>query len=153
MARARTERKERISFGIPRKKLDIRVDLQKRLDADDMVPYWFNDTDHGERIRAAQDGGYEFVTAEGYEKLGDTNEAQEKGSKIKKLVGTHKDGRPMYAFLMAIKRKWYEEDQAKKAEQNNMVDEAILGGNTPGVQAHGVAASKGGTYTKNISIK
>jgi len=153
MARARTERKERVPFGVPRKKLDLHQDLQKRLDADDKVPYWFNDSDHGGRINAASEGGYEFVTADGYEKLGDANEQQEKGKKIKKLVGTNKDGSPMYAYLMAIKRKWYEEDQAKKAEQNDMVDEAILGGNTPGVQSHGVKESYGGTYKKNISIK
>jgi hypothetical protein len=153
MARGRTARKERVPFGVHRKKLDPHPDLKARLDADDKVSYWFNDVDHGSRIQAAQDAGYEFVTAEGYEKLGDANEKQEKGKKIKKLVGANKDGSPMYAFLMAIKRKWYEEDQAKKARENDRVDEAILGGNTPGVQGHGVKSSYGGTYKKNISIK
>lgn len=151
MARVRSQRKERVPFGVARKKLDLHPDLQKRLKADRKVWYWFNDDDHGERIREAEEGGYEFVTADGYSKLGDTNEKQEKGKKIRKLVGTHKSGSPMYAYLMAIKEEWYEEDQIKKQEKPNLIDEAIQGGNTPGVAHHGVDPTKGGTYRKNIN--
>ena len=151
MARGRTARKERVPFGVPRKKLSLSPELEARLTADDKWWYWFNDVDHGEELRQALAGGYEYVTADGYDKTGDDQEKA--GKRISKLVGTNKDGSPMHAFLMAIKNKWREEDKAKKEEQNIMVDEAILGGNTPGVQGHGVDAKYGGTYKKNISIK
>jgi len=104
-------------------------------------------------LRRAQQAGYEFVTSVGTIKVGDSKEKQEEGAKIKKLVGTHKDGRPMYAYLMAIKKKWYEEDQAAKEEQNKLVDEAIRGGQPSGLQHHNVDPSKGGSYIKNINYK
>ena len=150
MARGRTERQERKKWGEFRTKLDLHSDLKERLKADDMVPYWANDVKHGERVQELAERGYEFVTAQGYEKIGEDNEKQEKGRKIKKIVGTAQDGSPIYAFLMAIKRKWYEEDQAKKEETNKMVDEAVMG------YEHGIDPnnpSRDGTYRKNINYK
>ena len=152
MARGRTQRKERVPFGQARQKLNLGTELQKKLDSEGLRPYWFNDDDHGERLRDAQRGGYEFVTADGDEKVGDAKEVQERDRKIKKLVGTHKDGRPKYAYLMAIKKEWYEEDKEAKEENNRMVDDAIRGGTTPGLQHHNIDPSKGGTYKKNIKL-
>ena len=152
MARGRTQRKERVPFGQARQKLNLGTELQKKLDSEGLRPYWFNDDDHGERLRDAQRGGYEFVTADGDEKVGDAKEVQERDRKIRKLVGTHKDGRPKYAYLMAIKKEWYEEDKEAKEENNRMVDDAIRGGTTPGLQHHNIDPSKGGTYKKNIKL-
>ena len=152
MARGRTQRTERVPFGQPRQKLNLHPDLKKKLDSEGLRPYWFNDDDHGERLRDAERGGYEFVTADGDEKVGDGKEVQERDRKIRKLVGTHKDGRPKYAYLMAIKKEWHEEDQQTKEQRNKMVDDSIRGGSTPGVQHHGVDPSKGGTYKKNIKL-
>ena len=151
--RAGVSRSERVPFGVRRQKLSLDPELQQLLDSKGLVPRWFNDEEHGERLRQAQKGGWEFVTPTGTVKVGDGKEKQEEGTKIKKLAGTHKDGRPKYTYLMAIKKKWYEEDQTAKEERNRMVDEAIQGGNPVGLQHHGVDPSKGSSYIKNINYK
>ena len=153
MARGRAKRTERVPFGQARQKLSLGKELEDKLNAEGLRPYWFNDDDHGQRLQDAQNGGYEFVTADGDEEIGDDKKVQERDRKIKKLVGTHKDGRPKYAYLMAIKKEWYEEDQQLKEERNRMVDNAIRGGEPEGLQHHGVDPSKGGTYKKNINYK
>ena len=149
--RGRTERKERVPFGVRRQKLSLDDETKTKLKAKGLEPRWVND-DAG-RLEDAQAGGYEFVTASGEEKVGDAKESADKGRKMKKLVGKHQDGSPKYAYLMGIKKKWYEEDQAKKEEANKMVDEAIQGGNPSGLAHHGVDPSKGSSYVKNINYK
>lgn len=150
MARGRQDRKARVPFGVQRRKMTLDSATEARLKAEGKVPRWINDDDHGSRLQAAQDGSYEFLMAEGTEVVGDAQETQERDRRIRKLVGTHKDGSPKYAFLMAIPKELYDEDQAAKEEKNKLVDQAIKGGSPSGLGHHGVSPDKGGSYVKNV---
>jgi hypothetical protein len=150
MARGRQDRKARVPFGVQRRKMTLDKATEARLKAEGKVPRWVNDDDHGSRLQQAQDGSYEFLTATGTEAVGDAQETQERDRRIKKLVGTHKDGSPKYAFLMAIDKELYDEDQAAKEQTNKMVDQAIKGGNPSGLGHHGISPDKGGTHVKTV---
>lgn len=150
MAKGRQDRKARVPFGVQRRKMTLDSSTESRMKAEGKVPRWINDEDHGNRLQAAQDGGYDFVQAAGTEAVGDAQEIQERDRRIRKLVGTHKDGSPKYAYLMAIDKGLYDEDQAEKEKRNQMVDQAIKGGNPSGLGHHGVSPDKGGSYVKNV---
>jgi len=133
-------RKKRVPFGVPRHTLTVDEETRKKYESEEKVLRWFNDDDRG-RIQRALDGGWEFVTDE--VKVGDDEEEQE--VRIKKRVG-----RDQYAYLMAILKEWYDEDQLAKEEKNQMVDAAIRGGKPPGLDDHGVAKGSGGSYVKGV---
>jgi len=143
----RIDRKERVPFGIQRRKLNISTEMEKKLVG--KVTRWINDTDS--RISDAQAGGYEFVQED--IKVGDAKTTMETDRRKRQRVGTNKDGSPQYSYLMAIKREFYEEDQAKKEETNKKVDLAIRGGAPTGLNHHGVSPNAGGTYVKNIDYQ
>jgi hypothetical protein len=147
---ARKERTTRVAFGVPRLKMNLDAKTEARLKKEGVVPRWINDEDHGQRLKNAIDGGYEFVNADGTEEVGTTKEVQDRDRRIRKLVGANKDGSAKYAYLMAIPREYYDEDQAKKEATNRMVDDAIRGGSPGGLKPHGIAPDKGGTYVKNV---
>lgn len=131
MARPRNAgRKERVPFGAMRSKLAMDDATTKRYTEAGKVLRWINDTEGGNRVRAAQAGGYEFCTADGSEVAGtpDGSAPIEEGKMIRKHVGADENGKPKYAYLMAIDKEFYEEDAAKKEEVNRKVDEAIKGG-------------------------
>jgi len=150
-SRGRSNRRERIPFGGMKLKLSLDDNTKKRLKSQGLIPRWFNDEAHGERLRLAQQAGYDFVTAEGTEQVGDSKNPQERDRRIKRIVGSNQDGSPKYAYLMAIPIEYYEEDKKAKEEVNKQVDDAIRGGEPQGVQHHGVDPSKGGTTVKNIN--
>ena len=149
MARGRKETRRGGSFGQRKMKMKLDDATAKRLESEGLNFRWIND-DEG-RIEAAFQADYDFLTADGTEQIGDLGEATEKGRRMRKLVGTHKDGKPKYAYGMVIKQKYYEESQAKKEELNRKVDTAIQGGNTPGVKDHGLDPAKGSTNVKNVN--
>lgn len=144
------ERRTRQPLGVMRKKLSLDKKTRDMLKKEGLVPRMVNDDNHGERIRDAIAGGYDFISSDGELILGDTVVRKELNMRVRKTVGTNKDGSPKFAYLMAIRRDFYEEDQARKEEQNKMVDEAIRGGNPTGLKDHGVTPDKGGTNIKNI---
>lgn len=150
MARGRQDRRARVPFGVQRRRMTLDSATEARLKAKGKIPRWVNDDDHGSRLQQAQDGSYEFMTAAGTEAVGDAQEQQERDRRIRKLVGTHKDGSPKYAYLMAIDKELSDEDQREKEKTNRMVDEAIRGGNPSGLGHHGVSPDKGGTHVKNV---
>ena len=149
MAKDRQDRRKRTPFGVRKKSMNLDRDTEKRLEAEGLVPRWVNDDDNGERLRQAQEGDYDFIYAENVE-VGDKKEKQEDRRKIRKLVGSNKDGSPKYAYLMAIRKEYYEEDQRAKEEINMKVDEAIRGGNPRGLEPLGVSPEKGRAFVKNI---
>lgn len=151
--RGRTKRTERVPFGVRKQRMSLDDATKKRLDSDGLIPRWINDENHGQRLKDAQAGGYNFVMPIGDEQVGTKKEVVERDRHMRKLVGRHRDGSPKYAYLMAIKKEFYEEDKARKEEVNKMVDEAILGGTPKGLQDHGVDPSKGRTHIKNINYK
>lgn len=136
--------RERIPFGVPKRKMNIDADTAKRIAG--KVPRWINDTDT--RVVEAQRGGYEFV--EGEVKTGDAATKENKNRRVRKAVGKNADGSTRYAYLMAIDKEYYAEDQAEKEKTNKKVDDAIRGGQPNGLQHHGVNSSQGGVVVKNI---
>ena len=149
--RARTEdRRKRTPLGVPRLKMTLDAATMSKLKAEDKVPRWINEKDN--RIREAQDGDYEFITSEGVS-TGEDGKVEETDRKVRKVVGKHKDGSPMYSYLMAIPREFYEEDQKAKEDINRKVDDAIKGANPSGLDHHNIAPKHGATYVNRVDYQ
>lgn len=117
--RADKGRRRRKPLGQPQQKLNATV-------PDGFVGYWFNDKPG--RISQALEAGYTFVNDQGADAGEDRSQARFE------LVGTHEDGSPLHAYLMAIPREWHEEDQLAKQEPIEATEEAIRRGRVnPGV--------------------
>jgi hypothetical protein len=118
------EKVTRVPFGAHRTKLQV---------ADEIKGYklrWFNDVDG--RLARAEQGGYVYVSPDEVPQLGQGQIHQENtdiNSKVSKVVSR---GEPVIrAYLMKIKKSWYDKDQADKEVINEKVDEALRDG-TPG---------------------
>jgi hypothetical protein len=123
--KAKDSRKERVPFGQLRTKLNTTEIPGYR-------QYWFSDKDT--RIMDAEAAGYEFVMQHEIDQIGGKDvlpDQLDQGEKIMKVVGTKENGSPLHAYLMKIKREWYEEDKAKKARS---LDEMELKLNEPNVE-------------------
>lgn len=116
--RTRSEqgRRQRKPLGQPQQKLKASV-------PDGMQGYWFNDKPG--RLQQALEAGYTFISDEGSELEGREGARSE-------LVGTKEDGTPMHAYLMAIPKEWYQEDQQAKQASVDETDAAIRRGNIRG---------------------
>lgn len=116
-------RKERIPFGVQHSRLTV-------ANPDPNYVYrWVNDDGRG-RIDRATAGGYEFVQADSDQKVG-TGSADgnsDVGSRVSRIVGTQEGGAGMRAYLMRIKREWYEQDQKAKQALVDQIDSAIKRG-------------------------
>lgn len=114
---ARKERKRTPLSGIRRK---LSYDNQDK----DYVYRWVNDNDR--RLQNAQEGGYEFVEkADRDDHAGADDVANENagvGSAISKIV--NRDGTK--AYLMRIKKEWYEEDQREKQKIPDQIEAQIM---------------------------
>jgi len=122
------DRTARIPLGVRRAKLTARPIPGYNL-------RFVNDTPG--RLDAAQKGGYEFVYEENAIKgevaaslsLGNAEIASnDLGSRIRRFVGTNKDGSPQYAYLMKIPTELYEQDQAAKEAKRAVTDDLIKKG-------------------------
>jgi hypothetical protein len=151
MVKSKQDRRQRVPFGVARRKMTLDSATEKSLRSDNKIPRWINDSE--DRLIQAQNGGYEFVTANGTELVGEGKELQERDRMIRKLVGKNPDGSGKYSYLMAIPKEFYEEDQKRKEEHNNLVDLAIKGGQPNGLPHHGISPDKGQTYVKNIDYQ
>lgn len=124
-----TGKVERIPFGGLRLKLQLSKEEQKAFEVRGMVPHWFNDQDG--RVEQALSAGYTFVKPEFARSLGHNaiHEGNtDVGAKVSKIVTKGKD-LVMRAYLMEIKKEFYDEDQLTKHNINMKVDEALaLGG-------------------------
>lgn len=109
----RPQRAKRVPFGVSRTKLEVPMHIEG------YHLHWINDT--AGRVIEAQNGGYTFVEPK---EVG----APESGSQIKRLVGRNEDGSAMYAYLMKIEQRFYEEDQAALKRENDKFDTAIRRG-------------------------
>lgn len=124
-------RRERTPFSASRKRLEVRFkdpDFRQKFH-----PHWFNDQDG--RIERAQDAGYEFVTPEEVVGVGDREVHSgntDIGSKVSRAVGRTESNHEIRAYLMKLRREWYDEDQREKQKQNDLVDEAIRAGKAGG---------------------
>lgn len=108
-----TRAKERGESRIERVPVSGKRDVMTVADKDDAyVYYWVNDVDN--HIDKFQKGGYELVQDD--VKVGDTSIDNPKGidSTVSKGVGGG-----ITAYLMRIKREWYEEDRQTAAKKTN----------------------------------
>ena len=147
---SKQERRTRIPLGTLRKKMSLDAKTMDMLKSRGLVPRWINDSNNGNRIKEAIEGGYDFVTSDGNIIVGDAVTKENKKKRISKQVGVTKENTPLFAYLMAIKREFYEEDKEAKEAVNKLVDDAILGGKPPGLKDHGINPDYGGTNIKNI---
>ncbi|CAB4132246.1 hypothetical protein UFOVP248_1, partial [uncultured Caudovirales phage] len=76
--------------------------------------------DSGDRVQEFMDAGYELVSADSV-RVGDkrVNSISPEGSKAQLSVGQGQK-----AFVVRIKKDWYDEDQAKKQERVNQLESA-----------------------------
>ncbi len=119
--------RERVPFSANRKRLS----LNKQFDG--FVTRWFNDVD--DRLQRAEDGGYQFVHRKDIGQVGDkdvSNGNTDVNSRVSRVVGRQPTGQPIRAYLMKIRKDWYDADQAKKEEINKRVDDAIRAGTSGG---------------------
>lgn len=120
-SREKQGRSGRIPLGRARQKLSV----QK---IDGYVTRWIND--QAGRVQTAISGGYEFVDSNEVGHIGESNidGNDDVGSRVRKSVGTGENNQPLYAYLMKIKKEFYDEDQMAKSKQINEVENAIRTG-------------------------
>ncbi len=118
--KVKERRQSRVPLGTPRRKLAWD-------DQDPNYHYrWINDSER--RLLDAQDGGYEFVVKESDDDhAGDqdlSNEESGVGTMINKTVNSN--GRR--AYLMRIKKEWFEEDRAEKEAKVDEIERQLKTG-------------------------
>lgn len=106
-------RTRRTPLGSPQAKLG-----GKEFISPGCVGRWIND--RAGRLVQAKQAGYTHVE----EKDG----TRGRGKSIKRIVGTHPNGEPMHAYLMEIKKEFYDEDQAAKLQPVDEIEAAIRSG-------------------------
>lgn len=113
-------RKQRIPVGVPRSKLAVPEIRGYQL-------RWFNDLEG--RIQQAIDGGYEFVSPDEAPTFGTPgdidNVNRDLGARVSRVVDKSTG---MRAYLMRIKKEFYEEDQAAKQSIIDETDHQIRKG-------------------------
>lgn len=87
---------------------------------------WFNDD--GDRIQRALMGGWHFVKKHGITTGVDHKTVGDPGVHVTMHVGKHDGGLPKYAYLMAIDKELYEQDQKAKQDRVDEIDQAIQHG-------------------------
>lgn len=126
MARPKKDkRKERVPLGVPRRRLSF-------ADKDPGYEYRVIHNRPGKpnRVKDAEEAGYEFVLKEDDETMGDedASRASDMDRRITHVVGADDSNRPLIGYLMRIKKKWYDEDQAKKQGNVDAIERAIMEG-------------------------
>ena len=89
------------------------------------VRRWVNDV--GGRLRQAEDGGYTFVDDPDL-KVGERDSANPDGARQTYIVGRNDNGSSLKAYLMEIRKEWYDEDQAAKMDAVDEIDNLIQNG-------------------------
>jgi len=122
-------RRKRATFNGTQGKMTVDF---SRLDELGFHGHIFNDTPG--RIQQALDVGYEFVEANevGSVATNVISKNTDIGDKVRFLAGSTDKGEPMYAYLMKIRKEFYEEDQAEAQAKIDVVDNAIRGGKLTG---------------------
>ena len=137
MAKSRPDGREeaprqRVPFGSRRTKLQLSEEDAKRFKENGWVVRWVNDKDRP--IQQALAGGYNFVTPDEAPSIGQyslTKGSDDLNGKVS-LIVSKGEGKPVYAFLMKIDKKYYVEDQIAKESANKSFDEALNAGQPGG---------------------
>ena len=133
------QRKERIPLGTIRRKLSV----PDGLIPPNKVGRWVNDKPG--RIQQALDGGYDFIE-DPLAKVGEGPENQRDplSTKIRRTVDRETG---MKAYLMAIPKRFYDQDQKEKNRLLDEIDADIQGGNIEG------RVGQDGRYVPSSGIK
>lgn len=90
---------------------------------------WANDFDHGMNLHRFEEAGYEYVTSKGvivgHRTVDMSEEAEDHGSVVQRRVGTTENGEPLMAYLMAIEKEFFEEDQKNKDKYNREIENSL----------------------------
>jgi len=126
---------DRVPFGGTRYRMQLSEADMKEFKRRGMKTRWFNDQDG--RIQRALAGGYTFVKPEHATSLG-TGAIHagnsDDGSRVSLVVSK---GEPVIrAFLMEIKKKLWDADQATKELRNQVTDKTINIGADGGAEAN-----------------
>lgn len=145
----RRNRKNRMPFGIPVQKMELTPEQKQYFAERDEVPHWFNDEPG--RLRRAEGEDYRFVTADEIGSIGqgeDVNRREGLGSKVSMVVGKHDDGSPVTAYLMAIPKEFYDENQMEKLKLVEEKEQSIR----QGIDSQGRPGDKEGRYIPRPGI-
>lgn len=122
----REERSERLPLGIKRSKLAVH-------DQDPAFVYrWIND--EAGRLHDAEKGGYEFATDAKVGQGDVANRNASVGDRVSRIVGKNASGQPITAYLMRIKKEWYDADQKAKQKTLDVQDTALKRGQAKPVE-------------------
>ena len=151
MIRENTDRPTRRVRGVfngTQGKLKVPDEAVKRLEAAGWHLHIFNDAPG--RIEEALQAGYEFVTQDeiGSSVTGVVSRNKSLSDKVEYLAGTTEKGEGLTAFLMKIRKEFYDEDQEQLHKRNDYVDQRIKSGKNA---ASGV--SDEGFYSAGSKIK
>ena len=139
---------ERVPFGGPRLRLQLSPQDRKEFEKRGMVPRWFND--EGGRIERALGAGYSFVKPEHAGSLGQGalhQDGNDPESNVRVSIVANRADKVERAYLMEIKKEYYDEDQAAKQAVNDQVDEALAAGGAGGDELGSKKYGTGVTYS------
>lgn len=129
MSSRQKDRKKRVPVG--RRKLSMTV--EGGLIPDGSIGRWVNDV--GGNLQRFLDGGYVFASQKKRGtngKVGDDvdNGNTDLGSRVSKIVDktARTNSAPVRAYLMHIKKEYYEEDQAEKMASVDKIDDQLRTG-------------------------
>lgn len=99
------------------------------------VTRWVEDADGGVRLGQFEQMGYAFVTkkeiasSSGEVPVGDptTTPEVQPGDKVSRQTSVV-NGKPVYSYLMKIRKDWYDQDQADKQAEVDAIDAQLKAG-------------------------
>ena len=123
----------RVPFGQHKLKLQLSDIDREALDSKGFVTRWVNDV--GGRLNQAQAGGWAFVDPEEATSLGasavhDPNTSL--GKQVRQVVSKGKD--PIFAYLMKIRKEFYDEDQKAKMDEIDEMEQGLIQGEAGGAK-------------------
>jgi hypothetical protein len=152
----RQERRKRVPLGGYRQKTQLSQQAMEYFKQRDEVPQWF--CDRPGRLEEADEAGFRKVLRSEvpFQQIGAGDLSQREGvggSAVTMVVGTHENGIPMLAYLMAQKREWFEEDRESRTRDSMQTVNAIREGKLSHVDAGPDARRPGADKSYQAGIK
>lgn len=151
LEKKRAERRKRVRVGQAMPKLGLSPEQEQYFNEKGEQYHWFNDTTGRLQLKESQDWRYvtqDELQAGGIGRVGDVTAREGLGDKVTRVVGTKDNGEPILAYLMAIPKEFYEDDQAAKSEGVIKKQEAMLSG----IDSQGRPGDKEGRYIPQPGI-
>lgn len=134
MSRTREDQRNRTRIPFSATNQKLQVEYSDPEFHQKYVARWFND--QRGRVKRAEHAGYEFVEESEVIGLGgqDTQLNTDQGTKVSMVVTGPVDGNPeVRAYLMKIRKDWYDEDQNTKSQRRRHDEDEIKKGRAGGV--------------------